>query len=96
MRNVLHIYFCLYLCKESHELWRNKLTNSNTMWMDYNQINLWTGGILQLFIRNKIQLNFNFNFQRDVSFLNQSNISIKRQLKDTTIETHSFSLSHVG
>jgi hypothetical protein len=56
MSNVLHIYFYLYLCIESHELWRNNLTKSNTMWMDYNQINLWvvTGGILQLFIRNKI------------------------------------------
>jgi hypothetical protein len=65
MRNVLHIYFYLYLCEELHELWRNNLTKSNTMWMDYNQINLWvvTGGILQLFIRKKIK----FNFQRDVS-----------------------------
>jgi hypothetical protein len=70
MRNVLHIYFYLYLCKESHELWMNNLTKSNTMWMDYNQINLWvvTGGILQLFIRKKI--NFKFNFQRDLSFWN--------------------------
>jgi hypothetical protein len=48
MTNALHIYFYLYLCKESHELWRNNLTKSNTMWMDYNQINLWVvmGGIL--------------------------------------------------
>ena len=40
------------------------------MWMDYNQINLWvvTGGIIQLFTRKKIKLNFKFNFQRDVSF----------------------------
>jgi hypothetical protein len=36
----MHIYFYLYLCKESHELWRNNL-KSNAMWMDYNQINLW-------------------------------------------------------
>jgi hypothetical protein len=56
MRNALHIYLYLYLCKESHELWRNNLTKSNTMWMDYNQINLWVfmEGILQLFIRKKI------------------------------------------
>jgi hypothetical protein len=55
---VLLIYFFVKLCKESHELWRNNLTKLNTMWMDYNQINvnIWvvTGGILQLFIRKKI------------------------------------------
>jgi hypothetical protein len=64
------------------------------MWMYYNQINLWVviGGILQLFIRKKIKL----NFQRDVSFLDQSNITIKRHLKHTTIGTHIFFLSHVG
>ena len=54
------------------------------MWMDYNQINPWvvTGGILQLFIRKEIKLNFKFYFQRDLSFLDQSNITIKRH-KDT-------------
>jgi hypothetical protein len=64
------------------------------MWMDYNQINLWvaTGGILQLFIRKEIKLNFKFYFQRDLSFLDQSNITIKRHLKNTTIDT--FFLSH--
>jgi hypothetical protein len=58
MDNVLHIYFYLYVCKESHELWRNNLTKENTMWMDFNQnnVNLWVvmGGILQPFIRKII------------------------------------------
>jgi hypothetical protein len=65
------------------------------MWMDYNQINLWVvkGGILQLFIRKKIIFNFKFNFQRDMYFLDQSNITIIRHLKDTTIDTYCFSLT---
>jgi hypothetical protein len=67
---IININHISYEEKQHHirAIWRNNLTKSNTMWMDYNQINLWvvTGGILQLFIRKKI--NFKFNFQRDMSF----------------------------
>lgn len=42
---------------ESHKSWRKNLTNSNTMWVDYNLIyvDIWVvaGSIPQLFRRKK-------------------------------------------